>query len=497
MEVFPLILFICVFLLAYIAWCEYSKPGYMNEGFANMTGAIPYWANFVSPRSDIGLDQEDSNYVRDPRYFNDYVDVSRLGVEYDFCRVLAPAGEPANQFFACALAGTEGLGSTSFRTKGVADGFQLSYDDYMRDVNGDGRADYCRILKQEDGSWQPMCALSTDTAFDPKEVVDGAPPADIQTLLEFYQGCVMWLRFKGNMLDVVNNAQIASMNMTIDETPRRAVSEGLSFNGDNQFLRVYDSGDLTLGANVPLRSVRAVMMWVRFEEFTNNAKIFDFGNGKGNGNFFLGILGKGDPVAVGGGPAADDTTATLPAAPSGAQPVDEMSPQRLMETTSANVNEWRCDGFEQVAKEPTRPIGSFPATASGATGGPQATLIYEVWDQEQRKMRMKVNSIVPVKKWVHICVTASDGDAFRPNIGIYVNGELVLKRPSGFLPSTGSMTNCYIGKSNWANGVSKYEDRDELFRGQMFDFRMYNTKVSEEFIKRSVAWGKDVLNISA
>ena len=214
-------------------------------------------------------------------------------------------------------------------------------------------------------------------------------------------------------------------------------------------------------------------------------------------NFFLGILGKGDPVAVGGGPAADDTTATLPAAPSGAQPVDEMSPQRLMETTSANVNEWRCDGFEQVAKEPTRPIGSFPATASGATGGPQATLIYEVWDQEQRKMRMKVNSIVPVKKWVHICVTASDGDAFRPNIGIYVNGELVLKRPSGFLPSTGSMTNCYIGKSNWANGVSKYEDRDELFRGQMFDFRMYNTKVSEEFIKRSVAWGKDVLNISA
>ena len=492
MSIFTLLLFISVIILAYFAISEYTRPGYISEGFSGIS-SMPYWANFVSPRSDIGPGQEDEKFIRDPRYFNGYVDVSRLGVEYDFCRVLAAKETPDDKFLACALAGTEGLRSTLFRTSSVTNGLKLSYDDYMRDIDGDGRADYCRILQQSDSSWQTTCLKATDTGFDPTESVDPDPPSEVLTLLEFYQGCVTWLRFMGNMSDSVNNVKVFSIKMGIDETPRRGVSQGLSFNGDNQFIRVSDASDLSLGAKVPLRSVRAVMAWVKFDAFTNNAKIFDFGNGKGRDNFFLGILGKGDPDLESGAGLRDDAaTATVPKEPSGAQPVDEMSPERLMLTTSANVDEWKCDGFEAM---PRKLPGSFPGSDANKKPSKKATLIYEVWDKQQRKMRMKVNNIVPLGKWVHICVTALNSDAFRPSIGIYVNGKIVLERPGGFLPSTGNMTNCYIGKSNWANSVSKYEDRDELFKGRIFDFRMYKTFLSDVVIQDSVKWGKDILGV--
>jgi hypothetical protein len=111
-------------------------------------------------------------------------------------------------------------------------------------------------------------------------------------------------------------------------------------------------------------------------------------------------------------------------------------------------------------------------------------------------MRMKMNAGVKVGKWTHICVTTTTSDSFRPGLGIYIDGELALMKPDGFLPATGNMTNCYIGKSNWANSVSVYENRDELFKGRMFDFRMYNVKVSEEFIKDSYDWGKGLLGLA-
>jgi hypothetical protein len=489
MSTFPLLLFISIFILGCIAYIEYKNPQGVNEGFAN---TMSYWGNFVSPRNDVGPDEEDSIYIRDPRYFNDYADVSRLGVAYDFCRVIAHKDTPDEQFFACALAGTEGLGTARFRTKSVKEGFKLSYDDYMRDINGDGRAEYCRILKNSDG-WTTMCTRSTDLGFDPQEVVDDEPPGPISRLLTFYQGCVIWLRLKDNMIDYVKNVKVLTTNMKIDETPGKDVTQGLDFNGDNQFLRLSDSGDRSLGAVVPLRSIRSIMVWVKFDKFTNNAKIFDFGNGKGNGNFFLGILGKGDPDAdTGGSIRADCGADTVPEGPSGAQPVDEMSPQRLMETTAANVDEWRCDGFEAM---PRKLPGSFPKPPENNSGGSYATLIYEVWDQQQRRMRMKMNAVLREKKWTHICVTTTTSDSFRPGIGIYIDGELALMKPDGFLPATGNMTNCYIGKSNWSNSVSVYENRDELFKGKMFDIRGYNTFLTPKKIKNIYKWGKDLLKI--
>jgi len=57
-------------------------------------------------------------------------------------------------------------------------------------------------------------------------------------------------------------------------------------------------------------------------------------------------------------------------------------------------------------------------------------------------------------------------------------------------------TNNYLGKSNWTNDTSTYELRDELFKGRLYDFRMYKSAMSEKKIKNTIAWGKKNLGIN-
>jgi hypothetical protein len=86
-------------------------------------------------------------------------------------------------------------------------------------------------------------------------------------------------------------------------------------------------------------------------------------------------------------------------------------------------------------------------------------------------------------------------DAMRPDINIYVNGNMVGTQLSGFLPQAKVTTNNYLGKSNWANDFSGYELRDELFNGHIFDFRMYSGALSDSKIKRIIDWGIPKLNL--
>jgi hypothetical protein len=163
----------------------------------------------------------------------------------------------------------------------------------------------------------------------------------------------------------------------------------------------------------------------------------------------------------------------------------------LMETTDANVDEFTCTGFEV---EPRRLKPSFPIVPTGKKST-KASLLFEVWDHQSRKMRLLVNNIMPKGKWTHVCITAMGNDAFRPDYAMYVDGKVVVQRESGWLPATSNMTNCYLGKSNWANSVSQYENRDELFHGKMFDFRMYKTPVPEDMLAESIEWGKKKLSL--
>jgi hypothetical protein len=478
MDVFSISLSITLGLILIIITAELFAPKTVLEGFSS----LPYWGKFVSSRADIGPGLEDPQYIRDIRYFKGYKDVSRLGVEYDFCRMISPKGDETDLFFACALAGTENLSSTSFRTASVSNGFRVSRDDYMRDINKDGRADYCRILQYKDNTYQPLCQRAGDIGFEAKDVIDPSPPSDIATLLSFYEGCVIWLRLKDDMVDMIDSVNVQTAGgISVNELPAET-TEGLSFNGVNQYLRLSDSNDLTLGTIVPIRSIRSWMMWAKFDEFTNNAKLFDFGNGSGQDNVFLGIFGKGDSQVNSG----EESTVV---ASSGQQAVEEITPQELLKRTDANVDQYECPGFEVFPRKlPHSTIGTNTVNTK------KATLVYEVWDKKMRKLRMKVNSAIPLGIWTHIVITVNDSDAFRPTLAVYINAKNVYEKEGGFLPSTGSMTNCYIGKSNWLT-EAQYTNKDEPFKGSMFDFRVYQKGLSEQLIQDSYDWGKSNLGL--
>jgi len=478
MNVFSITLSITLGLILCIVAVELFLPKRMLEGFSS---SIPYWGSFVSPRIDIGPSLEDSQFIRDIRYYHGYQDVARLGVEYDFCRMIAPKDEEKNLFFACALAGTDALSSTGFRTASVKNGFRIGRDDYMRDINNDGRSDYCRILLYKDNTYQPLCQRATDVGFEAEDVIDPSPPRDIAKLLSFYEGCVLWLRLLDDFSDTIGKVDVhTSGSIHIDEVPADT-TKGVTFNGVNQYLRISDSNDLSLGTRVPLRSIRTWMVWVKYDTFANNSKIFDFGNGSGNDNVFLGILGQGDEEVQ----AGESTVVPL----SGQQPVEEVSPQELMQTSEANVNEYTCPGFEVYPRKlpPSRVV-------TAKKHGKKATLIYEIWDKKTRKMRIKINQAIPIGRWTHITITATDTNAFRPSLAVYINADHVYEEGGGFLPSTASMTNCYLGKSNWV-GDPQFVNKDELFRGSLFDFRAYQRGVSTQLIEDSYSWGKNKLGI--
>lgn len=492
---------LALLVLIGLAAAEIFFPEQVKEGFNNLVPALAphsgYFAKFVPRRGDIAQDSEQAGYIQDPRYFRGYADVQRLGFKHDFCRMVVSKADES-KFFACALAGTENLDALTFRTPSTKDGFRLSRDDYMRDIEGIGREAYCRILKGKNGQYQALCNRALDREFDEELVVDAQPLPEINMLLRFYQGCVFWYRFRDDMMDYVDNTKIALVGQPkISEEPNPVKTEGLRLNGIDQYARLGDSVEFELGAVVPLRSLRAMMVWVYFDEFSNNAKIIDFGDGPGVNNVVLGIIGRGDANIYDAGtirpPLICGEDSTVPTPPSGAQPCPVMSPQELMKTTSANVDDFDCIGFEDNPRRlpPSRVVDR---RIRGPTN--KATLLYEIWDQQQRKMQIKIPSIIPKQKWTHICITAKTDDAFRPDIGIYIDGEQKFVQPAGFLPQAATLTNCYLGRSNWANATSQYENRDELFRGSLFDLRGYKQSLSDKVIKESVAWGRDKLGLT-
>jgi hypothetical protein len=106
-----------------------------------------------------------------------------------------------------------------------------------------------------------------------------------------------------------------------------------------------------------------------------------------------------------------------------------------------------------------------------------------------------VNKAIPLGKWTHIVITAKTMDAMRPDLNVYVNGNLIFTQEAGYLPQAKITSNNYFGKSNWANDFSGYELRDELFNGSIFDFRMYSAALPESKVKRILQWGMNKLGM--
>jgi hypothetical protein len=507
-------IYTAIALLAIVIAYELLHDKMIKEGFTDGDHQIPeFFGRFFPKRYDVGPGtmREEDGWIRNTRYFEGYVDVQRLGYKADFCRVIEKEGDPESRIMACALAGQEGLDPFVFRTDSARSGVRFSRDDYFRDVNDDKRDDYCRILKVENAPndrWEARCIPSGITRFrQGLEVQDTSPPKHIADLLWFFEGSMVWYRWFDDMLDYSENArlQIAG-DVKIDETPKRVKTEGLRLNripgadfkenpvegeplpASDQFLRIGENDRMEFDTQVDLRNLRAVSVWAYFDEFTNNARIFDFGNGAGKDNVFLGIHGRGNGNNIDFGRLSsrptDQNLVCLAKAPR------EVSPQAYLATTDANVEFWNCPGPE--------PIDSMypPDEMHGPGLPPTASLIFEIWDTKQRKMRLLIQDVIPYRKWVHIALTTTDVEAFRPTWHIYVDGKKVFEQADGHMPLTSYTTKNYIGRSNWETDTSQYNDRDERFRGALFDFRLYRIPMSAPKIKTTWEWGLSKLGLN-
>jgi hypothetical protein len=241
--------------------------------------------------------------------------------------------------------------------------------------------------------------------------------------------------------------------------------------------------------------MRAVSFWVYFEEFTNNAKIFDFGE-MGQPSVFLGIIGRGNPglqqdVKINECPV-DQSLNTIPDTPSGQQCVLEQSPQVAMATSRANIEEYDCPSPEIFGRIMPPLHSKVPKVAEAVT----ADLLYEVWEGKMRKLHIQVKNVFPLRKWVHVCLTANSSDAFRPSLVLYVNGKSTYTENAGWLPQKNYTTHNYIGKSNTMSATSPHDNKDELFRGSLFDFRGYSQMMSEKKVKDTYHWGKTLLGLN-
>jgi len=185
----------------------------------------------------------------------------------------------------------------------------------------------------------------------------------------------------------------------------------------------------------------------------------------------------------------DESQKTIPDTPSGAQCVSEQSPQTAMLTSSANVNVYQCPDPELTGRimPPLQPVRASHGEAT------TADLLYEVWDHKQRKVHIQVKNVFPLRKWVHVVITTEGGDAWKPALKIYKNGEVVHTEPSAFLPQTNNTSHNYIGKSNWASATSPYQNADQLFKGKMFDVRAYQKEMNKKKIQDTITWGKALL----
>jgi hypothetical protein len=486
-------------LLILIVLYELLHDRMIHEGFTDGDKQIPeFFGRFFPKRYDVlpGQQREGDGWIRNSRYFEGYVDVQRLGYKADFCRVVEKEGDPESRIMACALAGQEGLDSLTFRTDSMRSGMQFSRDDYFRDVNGDKRDDYCRILKVAKAphdAWEARCVPAGITRFrENAEIQDTEPPQHISDLLWFFEGAMVWYRWVDDMLDYAENSRLLlAGDVKIDETPGKQTTKGLSLNRlpttdsdipppAEQFLKIGENDRMEFDSLVDLRQFRAFSAWVYFDEFTNNARIFDFGNGAGKDNVFLGIQGRGNKTTSEfGNVGARPTDANLVCQ---AKAPKEVSPLAFLESTDANIELWDCPGPEPVQS-------MFPPDEQKAAVEQTANLLFEIWDAKQRKMRVLVQDAIPYRKWVHIALSTKDMDAVRPTWVVFVNGKKVYEHADGFLPLNSYTTKNYIGKSNWETTTSQYDDRDERFRGAMFDFRMYRTPMSVAKVKKTHEWG--------
>lgn len=441
----------------------------LREGFA------------VPRRSDIGPTTEgwsadEAGYTRDLRYTESFVDVQGNGVAADFCRAVYKNGDPASLHIACALATREGMDTLEFRSRTKAQGFRFSRDDYWRDVTGNGRMDYCRILKdQESGEWVSSCALTTRESIGPlqatnkttigKEIRDPSPPAAIQQLLRAYQGILSWYRWRDDAVDYAGNTQVELRgHPTVPEMLRPTKTRGLQLNrwpsasqdaaeaapAVEDYLLWGEKQTMHLDQDVNPSQIRAISFWIWWDHFENGARVLECSNGQKKDLVWIGV----DSYAGSKG---------LKPIPEAA-PAQEFSPQQIFSLGPP---------LAEPVKIPAQTAQPEPVPTT------TATLAMEIWDTEQRVMRIEAPQGAKVNEWQHVVFTTTDSTDWWPTWQIWINGQKVQEKSEGRMIPALFLTQNKIGKH---------------VRGCLQDFRVYNRAMTERDIQEAIVWSSPILH---
>ena len=419
---------------------------------------------FATPlRTDVS--EEVGGYRRDERYTASFVDIQGIGVATDFCRAVYRATDPDSLRISCALGQREGMNTMEYNSLTKREGFRFSRDDYWTQRKGHNRMDYCRILKDADtGEWYSSCAVTSHDGFKKKEERDANPPLAIQGLLEAYEGIMTWFRWQDDRDDYAQTAAFSVHGSPVWPTLLKPeVTRGLQLNrwpaasqeaGEpappiRDFLRWGEAGTFELNQAIQPRQIRAIAFWVWWDAFEKGALIMECKNPSRS-------TSKMDRIALGvegGGP-------DLPG-------IHEAKP----------AQELRPDVVQAIGQmtEPSSPSELRPATPSKA-----ATYFFEIWDQEQRIMRLNgPMGSAKTGAWQHVAVTTTDATAWWPTWQMWIDGVMVSEKTDGRLSPAMELKENYIGTS---------------VRGCIQDFRMYSTPMIPGKINAAISWGKPKLH---
>jgi hypothetical protein len=137
-------------------YCRFvaGSPKWLSCALSTGTGFGQYDFNSNQTR------EYEAGYLDRPVFMADVNGDGRA----DYCRYLGPR---ETMYLSCGLATDTGFGDKDINAVGL-DAGQDGWPRDMVDVNGDGRADFCRYFTQP--SYRISCALSTGTGFGPAEV---------------------------------------------------------------------------------------------------------------------------------------------------------------------------------------------------------------------------------------------------------------------------------------------------------------------------------------
>lgn len=442
---------VIILLIGYIV--SETLGSKIREGFA------------VPRRMDVGATyegwtHEETGYVRDIRYAETYTDVQGHGVAADFCRAVYKKGDPTSLHIACALATREHMDTMEYKSPSLKDGFRFSRDDYWRDVNGDGRMDYCRILRDENtGGFVSTCAMATADQIGPREERDTEPPASIRQLLEAYEDCLTWFRFQDDAVDSVNSAVLEYHGRPeIPSLIHPLKTRGIQFNRlsaetpavgpPTDYFAWGERGTLHLDQDIAPSQIRAITFWVWLDAFTNQTRVMECCNPTSKtvkDLVWIGVetIGKYLPPAL-------PTNVYDPALELRADEIYRLGQQ---------VEPVRVPDRRQFQEE-------------------QSSWVFEIWDEEQPILRLSAPHTARTGKWQHVAIMTTDSTSWWPTWQIWIDGEKKAEKKDGRLIPALYLTQNKLG----------------LMSGCLQDFRIYKKPLSAAKLQTTISYGRAKLH---